>query len=127
MATKKTAQAAKKASKSSNKASAAAGAATDPKRAALVIQYYEGQIEKLSQVVADLAGAILSLDPETEAADLKAFNESLAKQGIDLELQAPKKTSKKAAKKGGKKAAKKAAKSGGKKVAKKGNKKVAKN
>jgi hypothetical protein len=110
MAKKKTVQPAKKASKARNKAAPAAGAAADPKRAAQVIEYYEGQIDKLSQVVADLAGVILSLDPETEAADLKAFNESLTKQGINLQLQAPKKAAKKATKKVAKKAAKKAAK-----------------
>jgi hypothetical protein len=119
MAKKKTAQPAKKANKASKKASRTVDAAADPKRAALVIEYYEDQIDKLSQVVANLAGAILSLDPETEAADLKAFNESLAKQGINLELQAPKKTGKKAGKKGAKKAAKKASK----KTSKKGGKK----
>jgi len=81
-----------------------------------MIEYYEGQIDKLSQVIANLAGAIFSLDPETEAADLKAFNEALAKQGIDLELQAPEKIGKKAAKK----VAKKAAKTPGKKASKKG-------
>jgi hypothetical protein len=123
MANKKTAQPAKKTGKTSKKASRAAGAAADPKRAALVIQYYEGQIDKLSQVIANLAGSILSLDPETEAADLKAFNESLAKQGIDLELQAPKRTGKKAAKKGGKKVAKEPAKKSGKKATKKAAKK----
>lgn len=111
MANKKTAQSAKQA-KTSKRAPRSAGATADPKRAALIIEYYEGQIEKLSQVVANLAGAILSLDPETEAADLKAFNESLAKQGIDLQLEAPKKTGKKATKKKTKKVAKKTTKKG---------------
>ncbi len=118
MAKKKTAQPAKKANKTSKKASRSAGAAADPKRDALVIQYYEEQIDKLSQVVANLAGSILSLDPDTEEADLKAFNESLEKQGINLQLQAPKKSGKKAAKKAGKKTAKKAAKKAVKKSAK---------
>lgn len=117
MAKKKAAKPAKKATKTSNKKSQSTDAA-DPKRAALVIEYYEEQIDKLSQVVANLAGAILSLDPETEEAELKAFNESLAKQGINLQLQAPTKTGKKTAKKGSKKAAKKSPKKAAKKSAK---------
>lgn len=118
MAKKKTAQPAKKTTKTSKKATPTVGAAADPQRAAKVIEYYEDQIDKLSQVVANLAGSLLSLDPDTEEADLKAFNESLTKMGINLQLQAPKKTGRKAGKKASKQIAKKASKKPAKRSAK---------